>query len=246
MVYSRFFVSFFLIKQNKRQENVIKMEKYKVIFWDFDGTVADTGRDVWNSIQYAAQKCGGKIPEEFRKDNSNLGKPIKDIYQEICPYSGDEKLKEFDEWITKHYRQLSEYEDTHMYAGIREILESMRNRNIKNYIITMKPQKALERILKIKHWENLFDGWLSPDSLLGNEKSKSELIQYLINVMTYEKSKFIYIGDTWSDVVAAHNNGIACMGVSYGDGDAEKLRRYNPEYFVNTVEEIKKNLEEGV
>lgn len=222
------------------------MKKYKVILWDFDGTIADTGKDVWNSIQYAAQKCGGKIPEEFKKDNSNLGKPIREIYQEIVPYPGDAKLDEFDTWITKHYRQLSNYEDTYMYAGIQEVLEAMQQRNIKNYIVTMKPQKALERILKIKHWDHLFDGWLSPDSLSNKEKSKSELIQHLMNVTTNKKDEFIYIGDTWSDVTAAHKNGIACIGVSYGDGDPEKLKNCNPEYFVNTVEEVKKIIKEGV
>lgn len=222
------------------------MKKYKAILWDFDGTIANTGRDVWNSIRYAAQKCGGKISEEFMKDNSNLGKPIEEIYQQIHPNPGNTRLQEFDTWITKHYRQISQYEETYMYAGILEILNETRKKNIKNYIITMKPQKALERILEIKKWQDLFDGWLSPDSLLGEEKSKSELITYIINKMPYEKSQFIYIGDTWSDVVASHNNGIKCIGVCYGDGDTDKLKKYNPEYLINSVGQIKKIIEEGV
>ena len=27
--------------------------------------LADTGRDVWNSIQYAAKKCGGEIDRDY-------------------------------------------------------------------------------------------------------------------------------------------------------------------------------------
>lgn len=224
----------------------MKMKNCKVILWDFDGTIADTGKDVWNSIRYAAYKCGGNLPEEFMKDNSNLGKPIEDIYQQVCPYPGNARLQEFDSWITRHYRQISRYEDTYMYFGIQDLLTEMKNKKIKNYIITMKPQEALERILEIKKWDKLFDGWLSPDSFSGCEQSKSELIAHIINEMPYGKSQYIYVGDTWSDVEASHNNDIACIGVSYGDGDTQKLKEYNPEYFVDTVEEIKIILEEGV
>lgn len=41
--------------------------KYRIRLWDFDGTLADTGRDVWNSIQYAAKKCGGEIDRDYMK-----------------------------------------------------------------------------------------------------------------------------------------------------------------------------------
>ena len=33
--------------------------KYKVILWDFDGTLANTGADVWDSLEYAAGKLDG-------------------------------------------------------------------------------------------------------------------------------------------------------------------------------------------
>ena len=41
--------------------------KYRIRLWDFDGTLADTGRDVWNSIQYAAKKCVGEIDRDYMK-----------------------------------------------------------------------------------------------------------------------------------------------------------------------------------
>lgn len=32
--------------------------KYKVILWDFDGTLANTGADVWDSLEYAGWEAG--------------------------------------------------------------------------------------------------------------------------------------------------------------------------------------------
>ena len=47
--------------------------KYKVILWDFDGTLANTGADVWDSLEYAAGKLGGSMDEKFKSCDSNLG-----------------------------------------------------------------------------------------------------------------------------------------------------------------------------
>jgi phosphoglycolate phosphatase len=40
----------------------------------------------------------------------------------------------------------------------------------------------------------------------------------------------VYVGDSWSDIRAAHENNIPAVGVLYGDGDPELLLRENPEY----------------
>ena len=46
--------------------------KYKVILWDFDGTLANTGADVWDSLEYAAGKLGGSMDEKFKRKTSHI------------------------------------------------------------------------------------------------------------------------------------------------------------------------------
>lgn len=65
---------------------------YKMILWDFDGTLAYTGKDVWDSLQYAAKKCGGELPEAFISEDSNLGKSVKEVFDQIVPPSGKRKI----------------------------------------------------------------------------------------------------------------------------------------------------------
>lgn len=222
------------------------MMKYQMILWDFDGTLAYTGQDVWNSLEYAAEKCGGRLPEAFVSDDSNLGKSVKEIFRLIVPVPEEEKCEMFEELVRVHYRTLSEYPDTYLYPGIYELLLDMKEAGIINYIITMKPEEALERILEKKGWTELFDSWISPDSLPGKERTKSELIAYVMQKSGLEKSQYVYIGDTWSDAVAAKENGIDCIAVTYGDGDTQLLRAQNPEYCVQTVSEVEIILKEGV
>ena len=48
--------------------------KYQMVLWDFDGTLAYTGRDVWITLEHAAAKCGGRLPKEFTGRDISLSR----------------------------------------------------------------------------------------------------------------------------------------------------------------------------
>lgn len=212
--------------------------KYNVVIWDFDGTLAYTCEDVWESIEYAANVCNGKVSEIFREKNSNLGRQMEEIFKAIEPFPGKGMFEIFQEQIRIHYREISDYPNTIFYPGILELLQYLTENSIKCYIISLKPVEALERILVKKGWEGYFDGWFSPDSFKECEKTKSELISHLIKSSHFLPGKTVYIGDTYSDVIAAKDNGVDCIGVTYGDGEAEKLLEADPMAVVDDVYEI--------
>jgi len=215
--------------------------KYDVVIWDFDGTLAYTSEDVWESIEYAAYVCGGitsKIDKTFREKSSNLNESMKEIFKAIKP-SIDEKMFElFQEQVRIHYREISDYPNTILYPGISELLQYLKESGVNSYIVSLKPSKALEQILRKKKWNKYFAGCFSPDFLEGRERTKSELIAYLIEKERLMPERIVYIGDTYSDVIAAKNNCVDCIGVTYGDGDKEKLLEANPMVAVNEVNEI--------
>lgn len=220
--------------------------KYHMILWDFDGTLAYTGKDVWGTLEHAAAECGGRLPKEFTGRDSNLGKTVKEIFGQIIPKPEEEKYEMFEEMVRVHYRTLNEYQNTYLYPGIRKLLTETRAEGMIHFIITMKPKEALEKILKQKGWDDLFDGWISPDSFPGAERTKSEMITHVIRKSDMKTSKYVYIGDTWSDVDAAFENGIDCIGVTYGDGDTKQLCDRKPKYCAHDVSEIEKIIKEGV
>ena len=48
---------------------------YRVLFWDFDGTLVDTAEGVINSIEYALRKMGVEVPERS-KMTKYMGPPL--------------------------------------------------------------------------------------------------------------------------------------------------------------------------
>lgn len=215
--------------------------RYKLILWDFDGTIASTSEDVWRSINYAACACGSKLPEGFISNSSNLSKSTLEIFKCLIPYPGFEFYKKFDSDISNHYRNLNNFHSTHMYAGIARLILKLKKCGVINAIVTNKPLDALEKILNIKKWIELFDSWISPDSLYSESKvymSKKEMISLMINKYNISPFDCVYIGDSYSDVESSRENCVDCIAVSYGDGEISALKLARPKYLANCVNDI--------
>jgi phosphoglycolate phosphatase len=204
---------------------------YDAVIFDFDGTLADTGPDVWLSIEFAAREAGGRIREDFVAKAANLGLSIEEIFAAIEPFPGAEKLERFADDVARHYRTINRYELTEFYPGIPGLLESLKGAGVPAYIVTLKPYEALSRILELKRWNSFFVAWYSPDSLPGPARSKASLIAYLL-AGRLKGFNPVYVGDTWSDVAAARTCGIDCVGAAYGDGDVAALLAECPRHVV--------------
>ena len=101
--------------------------KFSFIIFDFDGTIADTRRGVFDSIIDALTSDGYEVPDE-NVLNSFLGPPLYESFQKTTGCSD-----EMAQTLTAKYREL--YTDNAMYRltlfdGVREMLEEMKEKGI--------------------------------------------------------------------------------------------------------------------
>lgn len=211
--------------------------KYNAVIFDFDGTLAYTSKDVWDSIEYAAGRIGGSLPAEVKSNDSLLSLSVYELFNMLDPVPPKNLLYVFEREISVHYRTISTYPNTFLYPGAEEFIKFLSVRKIPRYIVTMKPKIPLERILKIKNWNYMFAGWYTPDYKPENIYTKEELIRILINTELAGYS-CIYIGDSYTDVIAARKNNIDCAGVTYGDGDTKKLINERPAYVIDNINKL--------
>jgi phosphoglycolate phosphatase len=59
--------------------------------------------------------------------------------------------------------------------------------------------------------------------LNGDLVDKTELINHIISNERLDKNNAVMIGDRSHDIIGAKNNGLACIGVTYGYGTEEEL-----------------------
>lgn len=212
--------------------------RWSVVLWDFDGTVANTALDVWISLEKSVQLFGRRFPDRFLEDSSNLSLPMQDICATFIPPLEEGEIAAFEREVARQYREVSQHENTVLYPGIAEAITGLRRAGGKSFIVTNKPRPALERVLAIKGWGQLFDGWWCVNPQGPELKSKPDLITRAIKVSKGRPSEFVMVGDSAGDIVAAHEVGVSSIGVTYGDGDTSDMLSACPDYLVSDGREL--------
>lgn len=211
--------------------------RYSCAFFDFDGTVADTKADVWESLEFAAECMEAKFPERFRSNPANLALSSAALYGCAVPALPEGGQQQFTQLVAEHYRHRNPFSHTALFPGIEKLLQRCVRERMPCYIVTNKPAEPLEKILNGKGWARYFCGWLCPDSIPDRTLTKPEMISRLLRKHSVQ-GKPILIGDTFSDIAAAKRCGIDSVGVLYGDGEAALVLREKPEFVVESPEEI--------
>ena len=210
--------------------------RFDTILFDFDGTLADTQEDVWDALDNAAAEIGSKLPGEMRGNPANLAFSMKELFEMLEPPPAPEQLDAFKRETRRYYRIISDLPKTQLYPGIEKLLQRLNKAEIPCYIVSLKEHGALLRTLDLKGWHHYFSGHFSPDSFFKKSMTKSQLLAWLLSEL-HTKAP-VYIGDSYTDVLAARENGIPCIGVTYGDGNTKKLLAAQPEYVVNEAVEL--------
>lgn len=204
------------------------MGKADAVIFDFDGVIADTREDVWDSVEYAANAVGGAVDKEFMEDTSHVALPEEELFRHINPLPPGHLFDVFCSHIKTHYRTMNQFHKTRMYPGLEEIFRYLAGQGTVWAVVSSKPEPALRRLIKVKGWEGLMPVCYSLDSVAGAD-TKQAVYGYLMEHELKHRHP-VCIGDTWSDIAAARMCGFPAIAVLYGDGDRRLLLREKPDY----------------
>lgn len=217
------------------------MRQFSAVLFDFDGTLAYTAADVWDSVRYGFSRFGLELPDAYARDDRNLAKPVEVMVSELYPQVGDDVGTAVNQAVSDHYRNLSAYTNTVLYPGIQNTLALLKENGIPVGILSNKGHLSLGRILKMKGWLHYFTsycGTLDTDT----RRKAGRLESYSKN---FDLTNSVYIGDSASDVYAARENGLQTIGVLYGDGDSENLISSQPDVVLASSEALYRYFKEG-
>lgn len=211
------------------------MSHFTHIFFDLDGTLTNPRQGIGNSLKYALRQMhidgySDEILERF------VGPPLQDGFKNLFGLN-ERNTQLAVEHFRVYFGEKGLYENE-PYAGITELLETLHLSGKKLYVVTSKLEKYSKLI--IRHFG--FDRYL--EDLIGAEASgkhsgKDQLIGELMERHRIHPSQRVtMVGDTIYDLIGARENNIAAIGVCYGFGPREALAQCNPEYLVDSVEEL--------
>ncbi len=208
--------------------------KYDAVLFDFDGTVADTGRGIFSSIQYAVE-CLGFEPLDGETLRRFIGPPIYDSFKRELGLD-DEK----SDFAVKKYREKyaeSGIYELDLYDGIIPLMERLRENGIKIGIASSKPQNFLIRIVDFLKIADIVD-FISAPSADDTPQSKASLINNAAEALNISKDKILMVGDRYFDIDGANGAGVESVGVTFGYGSEEELKKSGATFIAGCADEI--------
>lgn len=211
-------------------------KNFDAVIFDFDGTVADTGKGIFGSIRYALNACS--LPQLDEKSlRTFIGPPLHDSFKRECGADDEMCVK-----LVAKYREnyavkgIFEFE---LYPGMEELLKKLKAEGIVTGIASSKPEDFINIILNNTRLNKYFDFTSGSDPRYA-ESDKTEIVKKCIRKMKLpENSKILMVGDRFYDIVGAHNAGIECAAVLFGYGNPEEFKKYKAEYIAKDVNELK-------
>ena len=208
-----------------------------MILFDLDGTLTDSGPGITRCVQYALASFGIEEPD-LEKLNCYVGPPLLESFMNFAGLG----CEEAQQAITK-YRERYEAEgifENEVYEGIPEVLAYLKEKGKILAVASSKPEKYVEQILE--HFEiRKYFTVVTGSEMNETRTDKGEVIAETLRRLGAEDSRsdVVMVGDRSYDVIGARENGLLCVGVSYGYGGREELEAAGAAKVCDTPEELK-------
>lgn len=215
---------------------------YQNLLFDLDGTLTDSAEGITKCVQYGLKGLGIDEPD-LKKLYVFIGPPLRDSYMKYYGLSR-EQAERGVEIYRERYTDIGIWENR-VYEGMLELLKDLQGAGYRCGMATAKPEVFALRIAEHFGFNDVLCD-ISGCSLDGKTDKKSMVIADALekwNITTdEEKAKTVLIGDRREDVLAAHANGIACIGAGWGFGSLEELEDAGADGYLHTVADLRKYL----
>lgn len=213
------------------------MRTYHGIIFDLDGTLADTQKDLADSMNRVLKKYGypGHSLEQYKY---LVGKGLKNLVISALPEPErtDEQIRTCLSGVLADY-EANCLNKTTLYPGIDDMLTELDKSGLPVSVFTNK-----EHALALIVCKQLLAGHSIHSILgMGNErpgKPDPSGALFLADKMSLKPENILFAGDTDNDMLCARRANMQAVGVLWGFRDAAELRNNGADYLIDKPSDL--------
>ncbi|MDE5417364.1 HAD family hydrolase [Labilibaculum sp. DW002] len=195
---------------------------YKGVVFDLDGTLANSIEDIADSMNKVLQEKNLDT-HDYITYKTFVGRGIKSLVENALPKSHRDAS-----FIEECFQRMMEvYDDnciakTALYPGISDLLNSLRDRNLKIAIFSNKANELTQKVVNVllANWQLEMVIGAGGDIPRKPDPKGALLISEKMGIAPEE---LMYVGDSGVDMETANNSGMHAVGVLWGFRDMEEL-----------------------
>ena len=194
----------------------------KFWFFDLDGTLADTDRDIREAWKAALRDLGLDCP---RFDEVFVaGPPIDEMTRRLFPDRFTPALADDVRRLFASHYDGDGFPNTYEYPGVLDEVRAVAAAGATAAIVTNKRHAGATAMARRFGWNGVFAGGVwSGDMFPGRKLAKTELLAEVMRRLGAAPGESVMVGDTASDFEAARANGVFSVGVEWGYGRPDEL-----------------------
>ena len=210
------------------------MSAYKLIIFDWDGTLMDSQARIVACLKCAADDLQLKqLPEKTLKNIIGLG--LREAISSLYPRLQDEQITFFADRYRYHFLTANDT-PSGLFDDVKQMLERLVDKGFMLAIATGKARRGLEPVLKETGLKHLFHGSRCADET--RSKPHPQMLEELLDEFGVMANDALMVGDTEYDMLMASSIGMDALAVSYGVHDRSDILKHQPLSCVDSISEL--------
>jgi pyrophosphatase PpaX len=204
---------------------------YKAVVFDLDGTLVDSVELIALSFQYAIREVLGR-EASYEEAMQHVGTPLREQMERMSPDHAEELVTVYREFNHREHDRMLK-----LYDGILDLLNDLTKAGCRLGLVTSKSRPTTQMAFDLTGIEPYFDATVCCDEAPGN-KPTAHPILYCLEHLGIAPADAAYVGDSPSDIQAAHAARVTAIGVTWGVFSAEALTAEMPQILVHTMSQL--------
>ena len=201
--------------------------------FDLDGTLADTGHDLADSVNFTrAHFSLPPLPE--KQVYANVGRGVEHMLKQSLPEENAIHFQEVMRVFLEHYEKHL-LDRTALYPGVREVLNYFHAK--RRVVVSNKIRRLTLAVVRGLGVAGEFDAILGGDSA-PEKKPHPALLNLALQQFQIPAASALMVGDGDTDIEAGKRAGVATCGVTYGLGDRHDLVAAKPDVLIDRLAEL--------
>lgn len=200
------------------------MNRFDAIIFDLDGTLLDTLADLCNACNAALVRHGFR-PLDSDTYKMLVGYGVHQLIQDAVAQTDPQTAPDQVDAVERTYRRLYAdgwHRETRLYAGVTDLLASLRQAGIAAAVLSNKPQDRTQDVIDFYFPAQTFApvfGQLDP----WPPKPDPSLALEICRRLNVRPERTALLGDSGSDMQTAVRSGLTGLGAAWGFRSVEEL-----------------------
>ncbi len=202
----------------------------KGIILDLDGTLADTLRDITNSVNVVLAEMG-LPPQPIDSIRQYVGDGLPTLCRRALPPSYHHRIAEMAARVAQEYR-VHDLDHTRLYDGIPALLDGLVARGLPLAVLSNKPEEATRRMVGALcgRWPFVaVEGFRDDEHRKPDPRTALDIAAR----MGASPAAVWMVGDSQADVATARAAGMVAVAATWGFRDRDVLVAAGPDFLID-------------